>query len=196
MSTNASSNGRGSHAWCRPWEHIRADRRSPGYCRVTFDHPPVNAITVTTVHELAELVELIEEDADLGVVVFDSANPDVYLAGDEVEADGTAARLWMDVLARLSRAPVVSIASIRGRVRGAGRELVLACDLRFVSRENALVVGDLGGPRGRRDGILSRVIADDELDDEVEDFASRLARLDHEAIERTKSDARAALPGA
>jgi enoyl-CoA hydratase/carnithine racemase len=116
---------------------------------VTFDHPPINTITATTVVELAELVGLIEEDPDLNVVVFDSANSDFYLAHYDVEHDpGRTAALgagptgmhaWLDLLVRLSRAPVVSIASIRGRARGAGSEFVLACDLRFASRENALL---------------------------------------------------------
>jgi hypothetical protein len=52
--------------------HFSVDRRSPGYCRVTFDHPPINTITATTVAELAELVGLIEDDPDLNVVVFDT----------------------------------------------------------------------------------------------------------------------------
>ena len=128
---------------------------------------------------------------------------------------------WLDLLVRLSRAPVVSIASIRGRVRGAGSEFVLACDLRFASRENALlgqfevgtgvvpgsgpmaqlsrlvgrgraleillVADDLDGPRAERYGYVNRVIADDQLDDEVDEIASRLARFDHDAIARTKS---------
>jgi enoyl-CoA hydratase/carnithine racemase len=116
---------------------------------VTFDHAPINTITATTVAELAELVGLIEQDADLNVVVFDSANPDFYLAHYDVENDpGRTAALgvgptglpaWTDVLVRLSRAPVVSVASIRGRARGAGSEFVLACDLRFASRENTLL---------------------------------------------------------
>jgi enoyl-CoA hydratase/carnithine racemase len=46
---------------------------------------------------------------------------------------------WLDLTVRLSRAPVVSIASIRGRARGAGSEFVLACDLRFASRENTVL---------------------------------------------------------
>ena len=120
---SASNNGRGSDAWSRPWTHLRIDRRSPGYCRVTFDHPPINTITATTVAELAELVGLIEEDPDLNVVVFDSANPDFYLAHYDVENDPartaalgvgpTGMPAWIDVLVRLARAPVVSIASIR-----------------------------------------------------------------------------------
>jgi enoyl-CoA hydratase/carnithine racemase len=152
-----SNNGRGSDAWAQSWTHVRVDRRSPGYCRVTFDHPPTNTITATTVAELAELVGLIEQDRDLNVVVFDSANPDFYLAHHDLEHDpgrtaalppgSTGMHAWLDLLVRLSRAPVVSIASIRGRARGAGSEFVLACDLRFASRENT-VLGQFEVGRG------------------------------------------------
>jgi enoyl-CoA hydratase/carnithine racemase len=213
-----SNNGRGSAAWFQPWTHIRFDRRSPGYCRVTFHHPPINTITATTVAELAELVGLIEEDHDLNVVVFDSANPDFYLADS---AGPHAMHAWLDLLVRLSRAPVVSIASIRGRARGAGSEFVLACDLRFASRENAslghfqvgtgvvagggptatlcrlvgrgraleiaLVADDLDGPRAEQYGYVNRLVADDRLEEEVDQIASRLAGFDHDAIARTKS---------
>jgi len=178
-----SDNGRGSEAWAASWMLFRVDRRSPSYCRVTFDHPPINAITATTVAELAELVGLIEEDADLNVVVFDSANPDFYLAHC---VDPTGMPAWLDLLVRLSRAPVVSIAAIRGRVRGAGSEFVLACDLRFAARENTLL-GQFDGPRAEQSGYVNRVIADDQLDDEVEAIASRLARFDHDVIARAKS---------
>jgi enoyl-CoA hydratase/carnithine racemase len=181
---SASTNGHGSKAWSGSWTHVRVDRRSPGYCRVTFDHPPINTITATTVAELAELVGLIEEDPDLNVVVFDSANPDFYLAHHDIEHDPTRMQAWLDVLVRLSRTPAVSIASIRGRARGAGSEFVLACDLRFASRENTVleilhVAGDLDGPHAEQYGYVNRVIADTELDDEVDLIASRLARFDH-----------------
>jgi enoyl-CoA hydratase/carnithine racemase len=231
IDTSASSNGRGSDAWARSWTHLRVDRRSPAYCRVTFDHPPINTITATTVAELAEIVGLIEQDADLNVVVFDSANPDFYLAHYDVENDPaksaalgvgpTGLSAWNDVLVRLARAPLVSIASIRGRARGAGSEFVLACDLRFASRENMLlgqfevgigvipgggpmarlarlvgrgraleillVADDFDGPRAERYGYVNRLIADDRLDDEIDEIASRLERFDHDAIARTKA---------
>jgi enoyl-CoA hydratase/carnithine racemase len=211
--------------------HFSIDRRSPGYCRVTFDHPPINTITATTVAELAELVGLIEEDPDLRVIVFDSANPDFYLAHYDTEHDPartaalgvgpTGMHAWLDLLVRLSRAPVVSIASIRGRARGAGSEFILACDMRFASRENTLVgqpevgfgvvpgggpmarlsrlVGrgraleillvadDLDGQRAEQYGYVNRAIADDELDEEVEAIASRVAGFDRDALARTKS---------
>ena len=225
------ANGRGSDAWSRSWTHLRIDRRSRSYCRVTFDHPPINTITATTVAELAELVGLIEQDRNLNVVVFDSANPDFYLAHYDTEHDPartaalgvgpTGMHAWLDLLVRLSRAPVVSIASIRGRARGSGSEFVLACDLRLASRENTLlgqpevgmglvpgggpmarlsrlvgrgraleillVADDLDGPRAEQYGYVNRVIADDELADEVDKLASRIARFDHDAIARTKS---------
>ena len=229
--TRATTNGRGSDAWSRPWTHVKIDRRSPGYCRVTFDHPPINTITATTVAELAELVGLIEQDPELNVVVFASANPDFYLAHYDVENDPgrtvalgvgpTGMPAWTDLLVRLSRAPVVSIASVRGRARGAGSEFILACDLRFASRENTLlgqfevgigvvpggapmarlarlvgrgraleillVADDVDGPRAEQYGYVNRAIADDQLDDEVDAIASRLARFDHDAIARTKA---------
>jgi enoyl-CoA hydratase/carnithine racemase len=172
LDASPSNNGRGSEAWSGSWTHFGVDRRRPGYCRVTFDHPPINTITATTVAELAELVDLIEEDEDLNVIVFDSANPDFYLDHYDVEHDAstraalpagpTGMDAWLDVLVRLSRASVVSIASIRGRARGAGSEFVLGCDLRFASRENTLLgqfeVGTGVVTKGGSMARLSRVV--------------------------------------
>ncbi len=169
-STRESNNGVAPES--RSWKHLHIDRRSRGYCRVTFDHPPINTITATTVAELAELVGLIEQDPDLTVVVFDSANPDFYLAHYDPEHDPaktaalgvgpTGMPAWIDVLVRLSRAPVVSIAAIRGRARAAGSEFVLACDLRFASRENTLLgqfeVGIRGVPGGAPTARLARLV--------------------------------------
>ena len=138
FNASSSTNGRGSESWSSSWTTIRVDRRSRGYCRVTFDHPPINTITATTVAELAELIGLIEQDPNLNVVVFDSANPDFYLAHYDTEHDPrrtaalprgpTGLHAWLDLLVRLSRASVVSIASIRGRVRGAGSEYIRGCE--------------------------------------------------------------------
>src|SRR5262249_20792350 len=139
-----------------------------------FEHPPINTITATTVRELSELVDLIERETALNVVVFNSANPDFFLAHYDVEKDPaktaalppgpTGMHAWLDLTVRLSRARVVSIASIRGRARGAGSEFVLACDLRFASRENS-VLGQFevgaglipgGGPMARLSRLVGR----------------------------------------
>src|SRR5262249_56452794 len=69
-----------------------------------------------------------------------------------------------DMLVRLSRAAVVSIASIRGRATGVGSELALACDMRFASRENAILshfevgagVVPGGGPMARLPRLMGR----------------------------------------
>ena len=87
MSTIDSSTPRHrtrSEEGSRSRTHLHADRRSRCCCRVTFDHPPINTITATTV---AELVGVVEQDPDLNVVVFDSANPDFYLAHHDMEND-------------------------------------------------------------------------------------------------------------
>src|SRR5262245_38271398 len=157
-----------------PWTHLALDRRSQTYWHVTFKHPPINTVTATTVRELSELVDEIEREPTLNVVVFASANPDFYLAHYDVEGDlaksaalplgPTGMHAWLDLTVRLSRAPVVSIASIRGRARGAGSEFVLACDLRFASRENS-VLGQFevgaglvpgGGPMARLSRLVGR----------------------------------------
>ena len=126
FNAHPSDNGRGSDAWSWSFTDFRLDRPSAACCRVTFNHPPINSVTATTVAELVELVGLIEQDVDLNVVVFDSANPDYYLSDDDTEHDPrqttalprgpTGLHAWPDVLVRLARAPVVSIAAIRGRV--------------------------------------------------------------------------------
>jgi enoyl-CoA hydratase/carnithine racemase len=229
--TDLTSAGSTTTVGAPAWTHLKLERRSPAYWRVTFDHSPINTITATTVTELSELVGLIEQDTELNVIVFDSSNPDFFLAHYDTENDPaktaampagpTGMHPWLDLMARLSRAPVVSIASIRGRARGAGSEFVLACDLRFASRENSvlgqfevgagfvpgggpmarlsrlvgrgraleilLVADDIDGPRAEQYGYVNRAIADDNLDEEVDAIASRLARFDRDAIARTKS---------
>ena len=153
---------------------IRLDKRNPTYWTATFDHPPINLIDPDTIVELDALVNKLETEPDLRVVVFNSANPEFYLAHYDVLVDKavtasmkpgrTGMHPWLDALVRLSRAPVVSIASIRGRARGAGSEFVLACDIRFASREKA-VLGQFevglgavpgGGPMARLPRLVGR----------------------------------------
>jgi enoyl-CoA hydratase/carnithine racemase len=83
----------------------------------------------------------LEADQSVKVVVFQSANPDFFIAHLDVAKAAErpeALGLWRDFVLRLSSTPVVSIAKIRGRTRGIGNEFVLACDMRFASRQNAI----------------------------------------------------------
>ena len=83
----------------------------------------------------------LEAAPSVKTVVFESANPDFFIAHLDVAKAAErpeALGLWRDFVLRLSSAPVVSIAKIRGRTRGIGNEFVLAGDLRFASRQSAL----------------------------------------------------------
>jgi enoyl-CoA hydratase/carnithine racemase len=117
------------------------DRTHPGRWTITFSNPPINMFVPETINELRALMTDIEADPSVKVVVFQSANPDFFVAHLDV---AKAAKqpdvldLWRDFVLRLSSAPVVSLAKVRGRTRGIGNEFVLACDMRFASRQNAL----------------------------------------------------------
>src|SRR5271163_2981663 len=87
-----------------------------------------------------DLVGEIEADAALKVVTFESANPDFFIAhyGTSGPRSRFGTPCWIDAATRLANSGVLSIAVIRGRVRGGGSEFVLACDIRFASREKAI----------------------------------------------------------
>jgi enoyl-CoA hydratase/carnithine racemase len=147
---------------------------APGYLRASFENPPINLIDPETIDQLSALISSLESDPEVKVIVFDSRDPDFFLAHWDVLTDKertaampkgpTGMHPWLDVLARLSRAPVVSIASIRGRARGAGSEFALACDLRFASAEKAVLgqfevgAGAVPGanPMARLGGLIGR----------------------------------------
>jgi len=144
------------------------------YWRVTFDHPPLNIFGPETIPELNEIITALESDEQVKVVVFDSAVDGFFLThynflakleeSTKFPPGPTGLQPLPDMLARLSRAPVVSIASIRGRATGVGSELALASDMRFASREKAilsqwevgagLVPG--GGPMARLPRLMGR----------------------------------------
>lgn len=119
---------------------------APGYWRVTFNNPPINLCNPETLIELQEIVGLIESDESLRVVVFDSADPDFFVNHYDVSrvADfplspgPTGLPTFVDATTRLTVSSVVTIASIRGRTRGGGSEIALACDMRFASLERAI----------------------------------------------------------
>jgi enoyl-CoA hydratase/carnithine racemase len=120
---------------------FNTDRTHPGQWTITFSNPPINMFLPTTIVELGALMTDLEADQSVKVAVFQSANPDFFIAHLDVAkaaAQPGVLGLWRDFVLRLSSAPVVSIAKIRGRTRGIGNEFVLACDMRFASRQNTL----------------------------------------------------------
>jgi enoyl-CoA hydratase/carnithine racemase len=149
-------------------------RRSPAYWHVTFHHPPLNIFGPETLPQLHDIITALETDEHAKVVVFDSAVPGFFLTHYDFLArredtsslppGPTGLQPLPDMLVRLSRAPVVSIASIRGRATGVGSELALACDMRFASREKAVLsqwevgagVVPGGGPMARLPRLMGR----------------------------------------
>jgi enoyl-CoA hydratase/carnithine racemase len=120
---------------------FKIDRTHPGRWTITFSNPPINMFLPTTIVELGALMTALDADPSVKVVVFQSANPDFFVAHLDVAKAAErpeALGLWRDFVLRLSSAPVVSIAKIRGRTRGIGNEFVLACDMRFASRQTAV----------------------------------------------------------
>ena len=124
---------------------LRVVEETPAYWRVVFDYPPFNMVDATIFEGLQDLLARMDATPSLRVVVFESANPDFYLAhfdltgktGNIMTAVGPSGLpVLMDTFVRLTKSPVVSIAKIRGCVRGVSSEFVLACDMRFASREN------------------------------------------------------------
>jgi enoyl-CoA hydratase/carnithine racemase len=149
-------------------------RRSPAYWRVTFNHPPLNIFGPETIPQLNKIITALETDEHVKVVVFDSAVEGFFLTHYDFLAKledttrlppgPTGLQPLPDMLVRLSRAPVASIASIRGRATGVGSELALACDMRFASREKAILsqfevgagVVPGGGPMARLPRLMGR----------------------------------------
>src|SRR5258708_27730646 len=149
-------------------------RHSPQYWRVTFDNPPINLVDPAMIVALHDVLTTIEKDAQVAVVVFDSADPEFSLAHYDLTADPspldalpaspTPFHHWAELLIRLAKSRPVTITALRGRARGTGSELALATDIRFASRERA-VLGQFevgiaavpgGGPSTRLPGIVGR----------------------------------------
>ena len=124
---------------------LRIIEETPAYWRVVFDYPPFNIVDAIIFQGLQDLLARMDASPSLRVVTFGSANPEFYLShfdltgktGNITTAVGPSGLpVLTDTFVRLTKSPVASIAKIRGCVRGVSSEFVLACDMRFASREN------------------------------------------------------------
>jgi enoyl-CoA hydratase/carnithine racemase len=126
------------------------------------------------VREFGGIITAVEADKEVKVIVFESAVEGFFLNHSDFHADlkdltslpqgPTGLEAWPDLLVRITRMPVVSIALIRGRATGNGSEIALACDMSFASREKAILsqwevgVGMVagGGPMARLPHLIGR----------------------------------------
>jgi enoyl-CoA hydratase/carnithine racemase len=156
-------------------QQIQVSQPSTACWRVTFNNPPLNVMGPEFVLEFRDIMAKLETDDDVKVVVFDSAVDGFFLNHSDFHArfddltsipqGPTGLEAWPDILVRLTRAPFVSIALIRGRATGNGSELALACDMSFMSRDKKAVLSQWevgvglvagGGPMARLPRLIGR----------------------------------------
>src|SRR6202041_1889546 len=155
-------------------KQILLSKLSPACWQVTFNNPPLNLMGPEFLVEFDKIITAIETDEHLRVVVFDSAVDGFFLNHSDftvkleeltsLPQGPTGLEAWPDILVRITRAPVVSIAKIQGRATGNGSEITLACDMAFISRERGLLsqwevgVGMVagGGPMARLPRLIGR----------------------------------------
>src|ERR1700722_7234339 len=118
---------------------IQLTRLSPAYWRIKLENSPLNVMGPQFVQEMREIIAAGETDEKVKVLVFESAVEGFFLNHSDFYADmkdltslpqgPTGLEAWADILVPLTRAPVVSIALIRGRATGNGSEIALASDM-------------------------------------------------------------------
>ena len=128
------------------YETLIIDRQGP-VLFVDIGAPPMNLLGPALVRDLVALIQRAEADAAVQVLVFRSADPDYFISHVDLtrvaEYRQEAAKLTGEasigmLFRHLSASRIVTIAQIEGRVRAAGSEFVLACDMRFAARESAV----------------------------------------------------------
>ena len=122
-------------------------RRDGAVLSVEILAPPMNLLGPELVRDLVTLLERAESDDTVRVLVFTSADPDYFISHVDLtripeyraEAAALVGEPSIALLFRhLSASRLVTVAQIEGRVRAAGSEFVLACDMRFAARGSAV----------------------------------------------------------
>jgi enoyl-CoA hydratase/carnithine racemase len=121
-----------------------------GICTVTINNPPVNVMTIPLYMDLAAFTSEVESDEEVRVVVFQSADPDFFIAHFDVEtiltfpADTPAERPTESsefhlMCERVRTMPKATIAKMAGRAGGGGNEFASSCDMRFGLRGKTII---------------------------------------------------------
>jgi enoyl-CoA hydratase/carnithine racemase len=126
---------------------IHTKQYSAAYWCVTIDNPPINFFDQEMADELQALLTKLEADETVKVVVFESANPDFFIApadldgtaGFEEELQTAVRDSLHSLFKRMAHSQFLTVGVLRGHARGTGSEFLLGLDVRFASREKAVL---------------------------------------------------------
>ena len=126
---------------------IHTKQYSAAYWCLTIDSPPINFFDQEMADELQALLTKLEEDEAVKVVVFESANADFFIspadlnhpAGFDEQLPLPARNSLYSLLKRINHAHFLTVGLLRGHARGTGSEFLLGLDVRFASREKAVL---------------------------------------------------------
>lgn len=133
----------------QPYSTLRVST-GDGVARVVLDSPPVNALGVVLMHELRTVLDGLRDDPATKVIVFSSANPELFIAHGDLEMGSQleglqrlaeraypGANIFQSVGELLRHQPQVTIVKLAGKARGSGAEFVAAADMAFAALETA-----------------------------------------------------------
>ncbi len=125
---------------------IRVDR---GVAWITIDHSPINLLDLQLIQELNRVGRELEADGEVRVAVFQSANPEFFIAHadvnlilafpEQVPPRGKTLSPFHQMVERFRTMPKATIGKIEGRARGGGSEFLLALDMRFAALGRAVI---------------------------------------------------------
>ena len=160
---------------------------------VTFDHPPINLLDMQMIREIDQLSKLLEENEVIHVAVFQSADPEFFIAHADVDLiralpnniteRPTELNLYVAALERLRKLPIATIGKVAGIARGGGSEFLWSLDMRFAAIEGTtfsqpeVAIGILpsGSGSARLPHLVGRARAL-EISLACEDFSAELAQ--------------------
>jgi len=124
-------------------------RGERGVAWVTIDHPPINLLDLQLIQELDRIGCELEADGEVRVAVFQSANPEFFIAHADVNLilglpeqappRGKTLGMFHRMVERFRTMPKATIGKIEGRARGGGSEFLLALDMRFAALGKAIL---------------------------------------------------------